>query len=131
MTHEPLRPILTEYRTQVETAWSADTAHPDYPGAAGSPVGQCGVTSAWLQQRLLEDHSIDATYCTGPVFGPAGGCLDAHHCWLEVGTGSDPAPLEDEDPQSTADATAARTAWIRANRFDDEEVARMKKDWNW
>jgi len=30
-----------------------------------------------------------------------------------------PAPFEDPDPQSTADATAARTAIIRANRPDD------------
>jgi hypothetical protein len=29
-------------------------------------------------------------------------------------------PFEDEDPQSTADATAARTAYIRANRPDGE-----------
>ena len=27
-----------------------------------------------------------------------------------------PAPFEDEDPQSTADATAARTAYIRDHR---------------
>jgi hypothetical protein len=30
-----------------------------------------------------------------------------------------PAPFEDPDPQSTADATAARTAYIRANRPDE------------
>jgi len=30
-----------------------------------------------------------------------------------------PAPFVDPDPQSTADATAARTAYIRANRPDE------------
>jgi hypothetical protein len=88
-----MREILTAYRTQVEAAWSAATAHEDYPGTAGSPVGQCGVTSAWLQQRLTEDHGIRATYCTGAVFGRTGGCLDAHHCWLEIGTAGDPDRL--------------------------------------
>lgn len=85
-----MREFLTAYRAQVQAAWSEQTAHEDYAGAPGSPVGQCGVTSAWLQQRLSEDHGIRGTYCTGPVFAPAGGCLDAHHCWLEVGTASDP-----------------------------------------
>lgn len=33
-----------------------------------------------------------------------------------------PAPFEDDDPQSTADATAARTEWIRRNRPDGSEV---------
>jgi hypothetical protein len=42
-----------------------------------------------------------------------------------------PAPFVDEDPQSTADATAARTAWVRAKRLGGGEVFRMKKDWDW
>lgn len=88
-----MRELLTAYRAQVETAWSERTSHPDYPGTPGSSVGQCGVTSAWLQERLAEDRGIYATYCTGPVFGPASGCLDAHHCWLEIGAAGDPDRL--------------------------------------
>lgn len=29
-----------------------------------------------------------------------------------------PPPFVDEDPQSTAEATAVRTAWVRRNRPD-------------
>lgn len=39
--------------------------------------------------------------------------------------------LDDDERQSVDDATAARTAWIRDQRLTDEEVDRMKRDWNW
>jgi hypothetical protein len=45
-------------------------------------VGQCGVTSAWLKRRLLEDHGIAATYCQGTVYRVGGGVVQADHCWL-------------------------------------------------
>lgn len=83
MTPDELRPILTAYRAQVEKAWTKATAHPDFEGADGSPVGQCGVTSAWLQQRLREDHGIDTYYCVGDVMSVRG--VEAvDHCWLET-----------------------------------------------
>lgn len=78
----PLREILAGYRATVEKAWSADTAHEGYAGAAGSPVGQCGVTSAWLQRRLLDDHGIDTLFCTGDLECSCGERL-SDHCWLE------------------------------------------------
>lgn len=77
-----LRTILAGYRATVEKAWTADTAHEGYEGAAGSPVGQCGVTSAWLQRRLLEDHGIDTLFCTGVLECHCGETLP-NHCWLE------------------------------------------------
>jgi hypothetical protein len=73
---DELRPILHAYRKQVEPAWSAATAHESYEGKAGDPAGQCGVTSAWLQRRLLDDHGIYTVFCTGEVL-PLG-----DHCWL-------------------------------------------------
>lgn len=84
MNLDELRPILAGYRAQVETAWSPATAHPNYDGKAGDPAGQCGVTSAWLQRRLREDHGIETTYCVGNV---ACGFHDERlegHCWLEI-----------------------------------------------
>lgn len=78
-----LRPLLTDYREWVEAAWSAQTAHEDYAGAPGSPVGQCGVTSAWLQHRLNADHGIATTLCRGAIYTAPRDLADAGHCWLE------------------------------------------------
>jgi hypothetical protein len=78
---DELRPILHGYRERVEQAWSPATAHPGYEGKAGDPAGQCGVTSAWLQRRLLEDHGIHSLFCTGEV-PPL-----RDHCWLEAAIG--------------------------------------------
>lgn len=86
MTPGELRPILAEYRTRVQPAWSKATAHPDHDAADGSPVGQCGVTSAWLQQRLREDHGGETLYCAGNRY-PARREPGSDHCWLEhIGT---------------------------------------------
>lgn len=84
MNLDELRPILAAYRAQVEPAWSPATAHPNYDGKAGDPAGQCGVTSAWLQRRLREDHGIETTYCVGDVHQGFTKSL-RDHCWLEVG----------------------------------------------
>ena len=79
---DTLRPILEAYRAEVQPHWSPATAHPDFDGKQGGPAGQCGVTSAWLQRRLAEDHGVKTRYCAGPVhLGNA--LLDARHCWLE------------------------------------------------
>lgn len=86
MSADELRPILTAYRRQVEKAWSEDTCHPDYLGFDGQPDGQCGVTSVWLQERLLEDHDITSTFCVGTVL-VNGQVAESNHCWLEIGTG--------------------------------------------
>lgn len=76
-----LREVLAAYRATVEKAWTADTAHEGYEGAAGSPVGQCGVTSAWLQRRLLDDHDRVTLFMEGKVhYGPD--WTEARHCWL-------------------------------------------------
>jgi hypothetical protein len=84
VTPDELRPILHGYRKQVEQAWSKATAHPRFEGSDGNPVGQCGVTSAWLQKRLAEDHGIETTYCCGPVYLNHR-VVTADHCWLELG----------------------------------------------
>lgn len=81
MTVDELLPVLASYRQQVEPAWSPATAHKGYTGAVGSPVGQCGVTSAWLQNRLYEDHGIESLYCVGKAKTDTGW---VDHCWLEV-----------------------------------------------
>jgi len=88
---DELRPILHAYRQQVERAWSPATAHEGYEGKAGDPAGQCGVTSAWLQRRLLEDHGIEAAYCIGTR---SNGHHVARHCWLETGRVVDPVIID-------------------------------------
>lgn len=86
MNLDELCPILHGYRKQLEAAWSPATAHEDYEGKQGDPTGQCGVTSAWLQRRLREDHGIATAYCVGAVFSVCGE-ESADHCWLESGDG--------------------------------------------
>ena len=82
MTPDELRPILTAYRARIQPAWSKATAHPSFEGADGSPVGQCGVTSAWLQRRLREDHGIETLYCSGSYYAKPTS-QGVAHCWLE------------------------------------------------
>lgn len=79
-----LRPVLEGYRRRVERAWSAGTSHPEYNGAAGSPVGQCGVTSAWLRERLLLTYGVRTTFCVRAVYLNHN-VIEDHHCWLEIG----------------------------------------------
>jgi hypothetical protein len=81
MTPQELRPLLAGYRATVRQAWTPDTAHGN--GKAGSPVGQCGVTSAWLQQQLKTDHGIDTDYFEGTVWLDSKRITD-EHCWLQV-----------------------------------------------
>jgi hypothetical protein len=94
---DELRPILHAYRAQAQQAWSAATAHPGYEGKVGDPAGQCGVTSAWLQRRLLEDHGIETTYCVGYVYLGFAYRSTPEHCWLE---------LESRTYQTVLDLTA-------------------------
>jgi hypothetical protein len=78
-----LRPLLVEYRNQVEQAWTPETAHEGYPGSVGLPHGQCGATSAWLKKRLWLDHAVRTHFTTGAIKGRLGVTL-ADHCWLET-----------------------------------------------
>lgn len=87
MNLDELRPTLAAYRAQVEPAWSAATAHPGYDGKAGDPAGQCGVTSAWLQRRLREDHGIKTLYRIGSAWRLGDENPLRDHCWLEIGEG--------------------------------------------
>lgn len=81
MNANELRPLLVEYRSQVEQAWTVETAHADFAGKAGHPAGQCGVTSVWLQRRLMEDHGITTHFSEGSLFARGG--VARKHCWLE------------------------------------------------
>ncbi len=78
---DTLRPILTAYRAEVQPHWSPATAHEDFDGKVGDPAGQCGVTSAWLQRRLREDHGIETGFVVGALRTTA---RDYDHCWLQV-----------------------------------------------
>ena len=100
MSADTLRPILAAYRAEVQPHWSAETAHPDYEGAAGSPVGQCGVTSAWLQRRLAEDHGVEAHYTLGILRNASN--YGVEHVWLDLGAWPDSLVLDltaDQDPK--------------------------------
>jgi len=92
-----LAPQLPEYRRMLESVWSADTAHPSYardfadnPG----PRGQCGVASVWLARELRTNFGIEGTYCYGRLDVDIPGVQPvAHHCWIEIGSESDPGRL--------------------------------------
>ena len=84
MQPNELLPILTAYRTHVSQAWSPATAKPGYDAEPGTPAGQCGVTSAWLKDRLFDDHDLDTVYYTGRVWiGEK--AISADHAWLQYG----------------------------------------------
>lgn len=74
--------ILTAYRREIEPAWSEGTGHPAYEARSGSSDGQCGVTSAWLRERLEADHGLHADFRCGYVV--AYGEEHLGHCWLEL-----------------------------------------------
>jgi hypothetical protein len=84
-----LRPTLERFRTLLSQGWSRDTAYPStFPHLhwrAGSPRGQCGVSSVWLAEMLDREYSIRSTFCLGSVIfdeHEADNLLD--HCWLEI-----------------------------------------------
>ncbi|MGW3038375.1 hypothetical protein ACWDCB_45235 [Streptomyces sp. NPDC001178] len=82
---------LRHYRSRLEAAWSLSTAHPSYALEPLSSKGQCGVSSVWLARRLRH-REIEATYCYGRLSfdDPSISSVD-HHCWIEIGSPSDPA----------------------------------------
>jgi hypothetical protein len=82
VTPQELRPLLAGYRAIIQKAWTPETAHSN--GTAGSAAGQCGVTSAWLQQRLKDDHGLDADYFEGSVWLDSKP-LTGEHRWLQAG----------------------------------------------
>jgi hypothetical protein len=83
MTPQEIRPLLAGYRTAVQQAWTVATAQDGYDAAPGSPVGQCGVTSAWLQHQLNTDHGIATDYFEGSVWLESKRLTD-DYCWLQV-----------------------------------------------
>ena len=70
---------LAALRAKVQQAWTVETAHLGWCGAAdGKPDGQCGVTSAWLQEQL----TIQSWFYFGTV--TIDGAIHLDHCWLEI-----------------------------------------------
>jgi len=84
-----LRPVLSEFRALLAGSWSPATA---YPGSvtsshwcAGSPRGQCGVSSVWIAEVLHREYSIDSTFCRGSLIFSEDVAQDLlDHCWLEI-----------------------------------------------
>lgn len=82
-----LRAALPIYRSALQGAWTANTAHAAYRNqfASGNPTGQCGVSSAWLVHRLYADFGIAGTYCYGSLaIGDPAEVMIARHCWVEL-----------------------------------------------
>jgi hypothetical protein len=88
LPHE-LRPVLGQFRALLAGCWSPSTA---YPGSvtpshwsAGSPRGQCGVSSVWLAEVLHREYSIGSTFCQGSLIFSQHAAEDLlDHCWLEI-----------------------------------------------
>jgi hypothetical protein len=84
-----LRPVLGEFRALLAGSWSAATAYPRSATSshwpAGSPRGQCGVSSAWLAEVLNREYSIGSTFCRGWLIFSEHAAKDLlDHCWLEI-----------------------------------------------
>ncbi|MEV6286920.1 hypothetical protein [Kribbella sp. NPDC051770] len=79
---------LGKYRKRLLKAWNADTMYSgplDAPAEDARPSrGQCGVTSAWLIEQLLERvDGSQLSYCYGTVTHESEQVLTSH-CWVEV-----------------------------------------------
>ena len=86
-----VRALAHESRSFLERGWNRRTVHPQYSDqyAQASPLGQCGVSSAWLGYRIRDRLGISASYCYGDLFvDKPGGQSVPHHCWLEIAHGS-------------------------------------------
>jgi hypothetical protein len=95
LTQLRVRRLLGGYRDVVEAAWGPDTAYPGYvhmdTQPSRDPSGQCGVTSAWLQETLWHRHGILSVLCRGRLsFDQRDIQAVPDHCWLEVGDRSSP-----------------------------------------
>jgi hypothetical protein len=88
---------LPDYRKTLEKAWSSCTVHPGYIRdfeANPGPRGQCGVASVWLARELRVRDGIEAMYCYGKLETDVSGVEPVdHHCWLEIGSPTDPGRL--------------------------------------
>jgi len=90
---------LSYYRKRLQDAWSDETIHESFRGAPGEQApesrGQCGVSSAWLVEKLrAADRSLELFYCYGDVLSTVyDEPVLPRHCWVEVGDEHDPGRL--------------------------------------
>ncbi|TDO45252.1 hypothetical protein EV643_11325 [Kribbella sp. VKM Ac-2527] len=90
---------LRYYRNQLQDAWSDETIHESFRSASGEQApasrGQCGVSSAWLVERLrADDRSLKLSYCYGDVLSTVDDTpVLPRHCWVEIGDEDDPGRL--------------------------------------
>jgi hypothetical protein len=84
-----LEPVLSRVRALLAQSWGPDTAYPESSiesrWCAGSPQGQCGVSSVWLAKVLDREFSICSTFCQGSlIFDDENAENLSDHCWLEI-----------------------------------------------
>lgn len=90
---------LRYYRKRLQDAWSDQTIHESFRSAPGEQApasrGQCGVSSAWLVEKLrVVDRSLELSYCYGDVLSTVyDEPVLLRHCWVEVGAKNDPGRL--------------------------------------
>ncbi|MEV8371838.1 hypothetical protein AB0P21_03825 [Kribbella sp. NPDC056861] len=90
---------LEGYRQVLQGGWSERTCHESFlePAGPGVPTsrGQCGVSSAWLAEKLEARLVRHVTYCYGDVYsvGQDESIVLGRHCWIEVGRESDSSRL--------------------------------------
>ncbi len=90
---------LRSYRKRLQDAWSDETIHESFRSAPGEQApasrGQCGVSSAWLVEKLrVADRSLELSYCYGDVQSTVyDEPVLPRHCWVEVGAKNDPGRL--------------------------------------
>jgi|tagenome__1003787_1003787.scaffolds.fasta_scaffold20953738_4 hypothetical protein len=78
-----LRRRLYAYRLALAEEWSESTVHPAFTFRPNGPVGQCGVSSAWLLHELPWLLRVRSRYCVGDIRV----CDQTlqFHCWIELG----------------------------------------------
>ena len=87
------RPALEGFRAVLSRSWRAETAYrksvtPSH-WIAGSPQGQCGVSSVWLAAVLAREYSIRSVFCWGSlIFDKQRAENITDHCWLEIDGGA-------------------------------------------
>lgn len=77
---------LRGYRNILEEGWSTNSIHQDYVDGyrPREPYGQCGVSSAWLVDRLASQLNTASRYCYGSLSFKDSESGIPSHCWVEI-----------------------------------------------
>jgi hypothetical protein len=88
-----------------------------------NPLGQCGVSSAWLADVLVREYSIRSTFCHGSlILGQNVENLE-DHCWLEIN--------EQSGDNLILDLTCSQAQGLNRNIVFDSKLNLHRQDFHY